>query len=450
MSVLMTWFVLIFLTVTFLYLTWKVYKVYLQTFDTFLFYGFFGLLIFSANVLLWGVNYFIGNFSAVSVFISICFMIGYGLIFWAFFHKVSICINSKSEKTIFGLDILIVITVSITIALYVAVKPFLTTYNFFHLTNGLIILYPIIGVILLFTIIMIWSHERSIQNQTFTVTIIGLLVMITSSTLFNYHILNETYRIGSWIDIFYMASLCILAYAFYLYVPATYCDCKTEFDIPDIRKTFAPYIFVAVWFLLFIFSRVSPIDDDWEASLYNSGVILIFLTILKQLIISLENRKLMVQLDVLSSTDALTGSLNRHFLNRYALKLHESGLERISILFIDLVKFKEFNDTYGHIAGDERLKQLVSLMDECIKDDKYIIRYGGDEFIVLLPDAEKRVAEKAKQSLETCLATYSQAHSDMSPLLVTVGINTSTDLDILKIIDKADREMYKNKRFSEL
>ncbi|HEY0005597.1 MAG TPA: diguanylate cyclase [Pyrinomonadaceae bacterium] len=88
-------------------------------------------------------------------------------------------------------------------------------------------------------------------------------------------------------------------------------------------------------------------------------------------------------------TDALTGLLNRYGLQRLLTHERAEALRYqrpLSCLMIDLDDFKNINDTYGHAAGDAALQQTASILTEVVRGSDIVCRYGGEEFLVLLPD----------------------------------------------------------------
>ena len=90
-------------------------------------------------------------------------------------------------------------------------------------------------------------------------------------------------------------------------------------------------------------------------------------------------------------TDALTGLLNRHALQHILAREHAEARRYnrpLSCLLIDLDKFKAINDTFGHAAGDVALRQLAEVLSEAVRRSDTIFRYGGEEFLVLLPETD--------------------------------------------------------------
>jgi diguanylate cyclase (GGDEF)-like protein len=241
-----------------------------------------------------------------------------------------------------------------------------------------------------------------------------------------------------------------LSYAFFSYKPSNYCAINIGDTIPAIRKTIVPYMIIGVWLILYIYAKLHGNNEIWDMILYDTGVALIFFTIIKQLVMLYRNRQLLLRLEKLSSTDALTGIYNRHFLDQYIIQFREQpDNSTISMLFIDLVRFKNFNDKYGHLAGDERLKTVVYLIETVISIEHYTIRYGGDEFLILLPDTDEAEAKKINDIINEELDLYNQKNTSIEPLELTIGIFTSDNLDLLKMIDEADKEMYKSKGITQ-
>jgi len=435
-----------------LYLTYKIYQSYRQTLDSFLLFGLISSILFIINIILWNINYDYYNNIYFNLAYSVLFIAAYASIFWAFFDKAKVRFNSTIDLLEFIIDTIIVITVSFSVAIYTTIKPIAPNITSLDTSSSVVLIYPILGVMVLFAIIMIWSHEQTVgRNKTFYATTLGLLTLVISATLFGHQIINQTYIIGSYIDLLFLVAITIIAYAFFTYKPSNYCAINIGFTIPAIRKTIVPYMLIGVWLILYIYAKLHGTNEIWDIILYDTGVALIFFTILKQLVMLYRNRQLLLKLEKLSSTDALTGAYNRHFLDQYSIKFREQhDKTTVSMLFIDLVRFKNFNDKYGHLAGDERLKAVVYLIESIISIEHYTIRYGGDEFLILLPDTDETKANKIENIINKELELYNQKNTSIEPLELTIGVFTSDNLDLLKMIDEADREMYKSKGITQL
>lgn len=112
-------------------------------------------------------------------------------------------------------------------------------------------------------------------------------------------------------------------------------------------------------------------------------------------------------LKTLAITDDLTGVYNRHFLNdKIKMKMDQADLEHrpISMIIVDLDYFKKVNDTYGHPVGDEVLKSTGNLLKQMIRYSDMIVRLGGEEFVIILPnttvDGAYNIAERIRRKIE--------------------------------------------------
>ena len=152
--------------------------------------------------------------------------------------------------------------------------------------------------------------------------------------------------------------------------------------------------------------------------------------------------------------DGVTGLYNHRFL-RQALDIEIARSDRhgrvFSLLFLDVDHFKVYNDTYGHLAGDELLKGLARLLQrECRRSDT-VARYGGEEFVLLLPETNKDGALTfAKRLLKTIGETTFEAHDDqpMGRVTVSGGVASYPEhaTSATDVIDRADRALYRVKQ----
>src|SRR5262249_39750366 len=126
--------------------------------------------------------------------------------------------------------------------------------------------------------------------------------------------------------------------------------------------------------------------------------------------ISIHNTMMFAQIQHSANMDGLTQLANkRHFMQRMAeevLKVEKEPNERrpLSLFLFDIDHFKSYNDTNGHLAGDEALKITGKLLKQIVRQDDLAARYGGEEFAVILPNTDKqgalRLAEKVRRAVE--------------------------------------------------
>lgn len=159
------------------------------------------------------------------------------------------------------------------------------------------------------------------------------------------------------------------------------------------------------------------------------------------------------QLRVLAERDALTSLNNRgHFIHLATKLLQRSQSENapFSLLMIDIDHFKHINDTWGHSYGDWVLTTIAKTCEQSLRPGDIIGRFGGEEFVVALPNTTTSDAQLIAERLKQRVAELSRAEG-MRPLLcpsVTIGVATTqaeeTDLDAL--IKSADERLYVGKR----
>lgn len=163
------------------------------------------------------------------------------------------------------------------------------------------------------------------------------------------------------------------------------------------------------------------------------------------------------ELDALANTDELTQLANRRSFNIHFedMMLHAARQHMpLSILMIDADRFKFFNDTYGHAAGDDCLRSLADVVRGSIRRSKdFVARYGGEEIAVLLPDTDGAGAAKAAENIRQRVAGLRLPHEKNLPWgYVTISIGTATfhpargeRLTTGELFERADHALYRAK-----
>ena len=141
--------------------------------------------------------------------------------------------------------------------------------------------------------------------------------------------------------------------------------------------------------------------------------------------------------------DPLTATYSRRYFETYLI--HMEGMECVEI--IDVNQFKQVNDTYGHPAGDVVLRDIAAAIKSCIRSSDILVRYGGDEFLLLFPKmSENDMAEKNKRIKE---AVANIVFTEYPTLHLSVSIGGVCGVHpIMEAIRQADKRMYENKRTS--
>lgn len=165
-----------------------------------------------------------------------------------------------------------------------------------------------------------------------------------------------------------------------------------------------------------------------------------------------KEKRLIRDLNLLSQTDALTGLLNRRaFLERLS---HEMGRSErsgsaLSLILCDIDRFKEINDSFGHSTGDNVIKCVAGLLNRGTRKTDIVGRYGGDEFIIVLPDTDMAGAVNLAEELRKSLLQRDRAekHKMRLNLSLSLGVAEFRPLteSVGTLIDRADAALYLSK-----
>jgi diguanylate cyclase (GGDEF)-like protein len=167
-----------------------------------------------------------------------------------------------------------------------------------------------------------------------------------------------------------------------------------------------------------------------------------------QAAVAVENLILYRKSQHLSITDGLTGLYNhRYFQEQLCIELSRAQRYDLnfSIVIVDVDNFKDINDTYGHIAGDEILRRLAAYIKKTTRESDIVARYGGDEFVMLLPETPKDGAAALCNRIRAALAQ--NIIGGNIPVKISMGISAYPDDGVYNqdIVEKADSALYRAK-----
>ena len=248
--------------------------------------------------------------------------------------------------------------------------------------------------------------------------IIGASFCIGTSIFIAVHRLwtarKETYKFGIWLTI-----IPLTVYGMFLYIRVI----ATFISTPESNFSNTPFQ-TFTYLLLFLISF-----------LWTIGFILMV------------SQRLQNDLTELANTDTLTRIPNRHATNNfiekeYARVLRKGG--RFSILLIDLDNFKQHNDKYGHAIGDQALITTAKILASAVRKQDIAGRWGGEEFLMILPDTSiqeaENLAERLRKSIK--MATFKNAPPSLQ-LTISVGVASSDERESIDdILKKADDALY--------
>ena len=195
--------------------------------------------------------------------------------------------------------------------------------------------------------------------------------------------------------------------------------------------------------MLYVSAPVAPLF----AALY--GVIPI---VMATLLLSLVNARLHKLLHTRASTDELTGTLTRRALRELApamIGLVQQGNREVAVVMVDLDHFKAINDNYGHAHGDMVLRLVAATLLHQLRHDALLSRYGGEEFVALVPVDDVPAARRASERLRLAVegVAWTRDAGLRNPVTSSIGValvGHSETLD--SALQRADEALYRAKR----
>lgn len=194
--------------------------------------------------------------------------------------------------------------------------------------------------------------------------------------------------------------------------------------------------------------RRQKTDGGYIDSVFTDTDLNVFNIYTKQSSMVLDKIKAYSKMEKMALTDSLTGLYNRHYAHmRIKQEVKRANRENypISILFVDIDKFKSINDTFGHDVGDLALKHLSAILKEVSREYDIAIRWGGEEFVLVLPNTSSEGAFALSERLRRRIETSNFQYCKMT---ASLGIATypTDDINVEKVIANADSALYHSKQ----
>ena len=203
--------------------------------------------------------------------------------------------------------------------------------------------------------------------------------------------------------------------------------------------------------------RILQLEKNASKIMFFSGFLLCILIVIAAFMRILMNKNkeinaLNIKLHDLSLTDGLTAIANRRSLELHFLE-NKQDLTVRSIMMIDIDYFKNYNDTYGHKKGDDALIAVAKALKESCRENDFLARFGGEEFIIVMKNTNKAESIQMAENIQASIASLSIPHknSDASSFITlsmgitTYSINKEDDANNEKAIIEADKALYYSK-----
>jgi len=175
-------------------------------------------------------------------------------------------------------------------------------------------------------------------------------------------------------------------------------------------------------------------------------------TLGEQSALALANLRLRETLRSQSVRDPLTGLFNRRYMEETLereIRRAERGARPLSVMMLDLDHFKQFNDTFGHSAGDSLLRELGTMLRANLRAGDIACRFGGEEFVLILPEAALNCARsRAEQLRETAKHLHvSHLGESLGPVTISLGVAAFPEHGASgeDLIENADAALYRAK-----
>lgn len=375
------------------------------------------------------------------------------------------------------LDIIITMTVVTSLSIHFLIQPIFAQGNETFLFKLIAVAYPLVDLGLIFGVLSLNATTRTFTRKVHFPLIMGLSLYAIADSAYLFLSANERYYSGSLIDPLWTIGL------FLIVIAGLHSDIqssKTPEDstlkrdpllIGSFVSIAIPYVSLFMLFIIMSF-KITGIDSIVIGSFL--GIILISI---RQIIYILDYKHLMLLLaqsnneleiskktleerhenlrqtsdtmKIEARTDFLTGLFNRRYIEESLSKLLEQAKlndRNFSIFMLDIDYFKKVNDRFGHAAGDKVLQQLTAIILKNTRCEEIIGRYGGEEFIGLLPEVNLEEAEMIsdrirKQIAENIFVIGRQNINVTVSIGVSQWSNNKTE-DLQSLIKRIDKALY--------
>jgi diguanylate cyclase (GGDEF)-like protein len=361
--------------------------------------------------------------------------------------------RSRAERLRLLLDIGTVFAGGAVLIWYVGLGPAVASGPHFRLVDLVPYAYPIGDLLLLFGILtVLWRGVPQSSVTALRIFAAGMLLYIAADLTYDYITVHGTYLGGDRVDILWMLAVTFV----YL---AAYCQLRTKpsgIIAPPLpravpaRPSFLPYLTIVISYLLLALIGLRSVRFDPLGGILLGAVLLTVLVSTRQYITTRDYGRLAARYQELAAIDGVTGLYNRrHFMETAeAAFVHAQRLgQAFTALMIDIDHFKQINDVHGHVAGDEILAELAQTCREHVRPEDIVGRYGGDEFIIMVPGITSLRAIQLADQLTRSVARV--LGRDGKPLAYTISIGIAEcppGGDLPTLLMQADLAMYQAKQ----
>jgi diguanylate cyclase (GGDEF)-like protein len=371
-----------------------------------------------------------------------------------------------------ALDACMVMAAAVTFSWYFVLGPTLAQGGESLLAQFVGAAYPFLDLVLIVALFFIAAQARNAVSGSVVILVgLGLGAVLMADSLFDYGTLHGTYHTGDLLDVGWPLACMILCLA----GRTIRREIATEAQLVAPRHevadesphwvTVLPYAFVPAVGALLLYVIHAGSDPQLRLGVEIGSACLVLLVLFRQVLALEENRALSrtlrsqnselaqanERLEALATTDPHTGLPNhRAMVSALDAELERSYRYRrpCGLLFVDLDHFKSLNDTHGHLAGDGVLSEVSEVMRRSLRGVDIVGRWGGEEFVVLLPETDASSGLEAAERIREAVAAHECAAAGGAHVTCSIGLAAYPDDGGQRdqLIALADRAMYAAKK----
>jgi diguanylate cyclase (GGDEF)-like protein len=379
--------------------------------------------------------------------------------------------RSLTSRTRIAFDAMIAMTGVVTLSWYFVLGPTIQQGTDSVLGQLVGTAYPLSTLVLIFCLfLLVVRNNAPAMRPVIFLLFLAFAVITITDTIYDYQELHGLYKTGSLLDLGWPLGYLLLGLAaralYVLPQPRPQVAAQAEAsertaEQPVLWQTLLPYAWVPIVGLLLLFLWRRGDDPFLVTGVVVGAVVLLGLVLVRQLVAMRELHSLYVnndalalanrQLEIQATHDALTGLPNRNSLQRrleQATHMARKGNIPAALLLLDLDRFKEVNDTFGHDLGDLLLQEIGPRLQGYLHPTDLLARVGGDEFAIVLPATDAAGAIHAARTLLGALDAPFLVDDHAFDIGGSIGIALTPEhgFDVTTLLRCADVAMYVAKR----
>lgn len=380
------------------------------------------------------------------------------LSFYPFIAGGLIYLGSKArswrEWAILGLDTLTVTVGGLLVIWYLVIDPTIAAdaaAKTEWLARTLDVAYPLGDVIVLFAMaVVLVGGPSAKRNGSLALLTGGLCLFVGADVIYSRMSLLGGYSDTSWVNELWMVGQAMTALSAYLAGRPRHLQTGAAgAPTAERRVSRLPYLAVGVALVLLLIVGAEKASRSLMELL--AGVVLLTAIVaVRQLAALQDNRRLMSALRTVAETDHLTGIASRaHFFEVAEATLGQLTADQtVGILMIDIDHFKSINDSFGHLVGDQVLRQAAACVNRSVRDGDLVGRLGGDELAVLLPTCSPDTLVQVATRLTSVIrGTFAGAGDAKVVFTASIGGTCLHEgYSLSEGISRADVALYRTKR----